>query len=109
MFFALRARREYLAAFRRSIVQQDMRAGEIRLETADLSTIEALVEELAHPEAKRVAYALDLLESLDKRHLVSPLMLLPRASPTSGCGCCASPRPPAPPAPSGGSAASSAD
>ena len=75
IFFALRARAEYMAAFRRSIVQQDMKAGEIRLETADLSTIEALVEELAHPEPKRVAYALDLLESLDKRHLVSPLML----------------------------------
>ena len=75
VFFALRARAEYMAAFRRSIVQQDMKAGEIRLETADLSTIEALVEELAHPEPRRVAYALDLLESLDKRHLVSPLML----------------------------------
>jgi ATP:ADP antiporter, AAA family len=75
VFFALRARAEYMEAFRRSIVQQDMKAGEIRLETADLSTIEALVEELAHPEAKRVIYALDLLESLDKRHLVSPLML----------------------------------
>jgi AAA family ATP:ADP antiporter len=75
VFFALRARAEYMAAFRRSIVQQDMKAGEIRLETADLSTIEALVEELAHPEPKRVLYALDLLESLEKRHLVSPLML----------------------------------
>jgi AAA family ATP:ADP antiporter len=75
VFFALRARAEYMAAFRKSILQQDMKAGEIRLETADLSTIEALVEELAHPDAKRVAYALDLLESLDKRHLVSPLML----------------------------------
>ncbi len=75
VFFALRARREYLAAFRKSILQQDMKAGEIRLETADLSTIEALVEELAHHDPKRVIYALDLLESLDKRHLVSPLML----------------------------------
>ncbi|MGE3470974.1 MAG: Npt1/Npt2 family nucleotide transporter [Vicinamibacterales bacterium] len=75
VFFALRARKEYMAAFRKSIVQQDMKAGEIRLETADLSTIEALVEELAHPDPKRVVYALDLLESLDKRHLVSPLML----------------------------------
>jgi ATP:ADP antiporter, AAA family len=75
VFFALRARKEYLAAFRKSIVQQDMKAGEIRLETADLSTIEALLEELAHPDPKRVVYALELLESLDKRHLVSPLML----------------------------------
>lgn len=75
IFFALRARKEYMAAFRRSILQQDMKAGEIRLETADLSTIEALVEELGHHDPKRVIYALDLLESLDKRHLVSPLML----------------------------------
>ncbi len=73
--FALRARKEYMAAFRRSIVQQDMQAGELRLETADLSTIEALVEELAHDDPKRVLYALDLLESLGKAHLVSPLML----------------------------------
>ena len=48
--FALRGRNEYMAAFRKSIVQQDMKAGEIRLETADLSTIEALVEELGHHE-----------------------------------------------------------
>lgn len=73
--FALRARREYLVAFRKSIVQQDMRAGEIRLETADLTTIETLVEELGHADPKHVVYALDLLESLDKKHLVSPLML----------------------------------
>ena len=75
VFFALRARKEYMAAFRTSIIQQDMKVGEIRLETADLSTIEALVEELAHHEPKRVIYALDLLESLGKSHLVSPLML----------------------------------
>lgn len=73
--FALRARREYLAAFRKSIVQQDMRAGDIRLDTADLTTIETLVEELGHSNPKHVVYALDLLESLDKKHLVSPLML----------------------------------
>ena len=75
VYFAMRARAEYMAAFRTSIVRQDMKAGEIRLETADLSTIEALVEELGHQDPKRVTYALDLLESLDKRHLVSPLML----------------------------------
>lgn len=73
--FALRARTEYLSAFRRSIVRQDMEADEIRLETADLNTIETLVEELAHADPKHVIYALDLLESLDKRHLISPLML----------------------------------
>jgi ATP:ADP antiporter, AAA family len=75
VFFAMRARREYLAAFRRSIEQQDVAATDIRLDTADLNTIETLVSELSHPEARRVIYAMDLLESLDKRHLVTPLLL----------------------------------
>ena len=75
VFFAMRARREYLAAFRRSIEQQDVAATDIRLDTADLNTIETLVTELSHPEARRVIYAMDLLESLDKRHLVTPLLL----------------------------------
>jgi HEAT repeat protein len=75
IFFALRARREYLAAFRRSIEQQDVKPAEIRLDTADLNTIETLVIELSHPEPRRVLYAMDLLESLDKRHLVTPLLL----------------------------------
>ncbi|MCA1583210.1 MAG: MFS transporter [Acidobacteria bacterium] len=78
--FALRARREYLASFRRSIEQQDMRAADIRIDTADLSTIETLVSELAHPEPRRVLYAIDLLESLDKRHLVTPLLLFHESS-----------------------------
>ena len=34
-----------------------------------------LVEELAHPDEERVLYAIDLLESLEKRHLVTPLLL----------------------------------
>jgi AAA family ATP:ADP antiporter len=72
---AFRARREYLAAFRRSIEQRDVEPAEIRLANADLQTIETLVEELAHPDERRVLYAIDLLESLDKRHLVTPLLL----------------------------------
>jgi AAA family ATP:ADP antiporter len=75
IWFALRARRQYVAAFRQSIEQQDVKPAEIRLDTADLNTIEALVSELAHPEPRRVVYAIDLLESLDKRHLVTPLLL----------------------------------
>ena len=75
IFVALRARASTWPRSAAASCKQDMRAGEIRLETADLSTIEALVEELAHPEPKRVAYAIDLLESLDKRHLVTPLLL----------------------------------
>jgi ATP:ADP antiporter, AAA family len=73
--FAMRARREYMAAFRRSIEQRQVEAAEVRLDTADLSTIETLVGELAQPDPRRVIYAIDLLESLDKRQLVTPLLL----------------------------------
>jgi ATP/ADP translocase/HEAT repeat protein/CRP-like cAMP-binding protein len=73
--FAWRARLEYLAAFRKSIEQQEVEPADIRLESADLNTIETLVTELSHPEPRRVVYAIDLLESLDKRHLVTPLLL----------------------------------
>jgi ATP/ADP translocase/HEAT repeat protein/CRP-like cAMP-binding protein len=72
---AMRAKREYIASFRRSIEQQQVRPSEIRLDTADLNTIETLVFELSHPDPRRVIYAIDLLESLDKRHLVTPLLL----------------------------------
>jgi ATP:ADP antiporter, AAA family len=72
---AVLAKREYVAAFRRSIRQQDVQPAEIRLGTADLSAIETLVSELSHPDPRRVIYAVDLLESLDKRHLVTPLLL----------------------------------
>ena len=47
----------------------------MRLSGGDLSTIETLVEELAQPEPTRVIYAIDVLESLDKRNLVTPLLL----------------------------------
>ena len=73
--FALTARREYLKAFRRSIEQQDVKPSEIRLDSADLSSIETLVTELAHPEPRRVLYAIDMLDALDKRQLVTPLLL----------------------------------
>ncbi|MCC7242715.1 MAG: MFS transporter [Acidobacteria bacterium] len=73
--FALNARREYLKAFRRSLEQQDVRPSDVRIESADLSTIETLLSELSHPEARRVLYAMDMLEALDKRQLVTPLLL----------------------------------
>jgi ATP:ADP antiporter, AAA family len=74
-FMAFRAKREYLASFRRSIEQRVVRPDEVRLNAADLSTIETLVQELANPDAERVVYAIDVLESLDKRNLVTPLLL----------------------------------
>jgi AAA family ATP:ADP antiporter len=74
-FMAVQAKRSYVAEFLRSIQQQDLQATEIRLNTADLNTLETLIGELSHPDPKRVVYAIDLLESLDKRHLVTPLLL----------------------------------
>ncbi|HTM30435.1 MAG TPA: MFS transporter [Vicinamibacterales bacterium] len=73
--FALTARREYMAAFRRSIEQQDVRPAELRLDSADLSSIETLLTELSHEDPRRVIYAIDMLEALDKRQLVTPLLL----------------------------------
>ena len=75
VYMAFRARRGYLAAFRRSLEQRDVQPAEMRLDVADLSTVETLVEELAHPDEGRALYAIDVLESLDKRNLVTPLLL----------------------------------
>jgi HEAT repeat protein len=72
---AVRAKREYLTSFRRSIEQRIVQPEQVRLNAADLSTIETLVQELAQPDAERVIYAIDVLESLDKRNLVTPLLL----------------------------------
>ena len=72
---AVKAHRQYLSTFRASIARGRVRPAEARLSTADLSTVEALVEELAHPDERRVLYAIDLLESFDKQHLITPLLL----------------------------------
>ena len=47
---AVRAKREYLTSFRRSIEQRIVQPEQVRLNAADLSTIETLVQELAQPE-----------------------------------------------------------
>jgi AAA family ATP:ADP antiporter len=69
------AKREYLASFRRSLETREMEPAEVRLSGADLSTIETLVQELSHPQPARVLYAIDMLESLGKANLVTPLLL----------------------------------
>jgi ATP/ADP translocase/CRP-like cAMP-binding protein len=72
---ALMAWREYLRAFRSSIGSRAIVPGAIRTEVADPATIETLVEELSHPDEAAVLYAIEMLEALDKRHLVTPLLL----------------------------------
>jgi len=72
---AMLARREYLRTFRRSIEQQDVMPADVRATTLDPKSIETLVSELSHPEPRRVLYAIDLLDAMDKRHLVTPLLL----------------------------------
>jgi ATP:ADP antiporter, AAA family len=72
---SIRARREYLESFRHSLASRSMEAKDLRVPSADLSTIETLIQELAQPEPARVVYAIDMLESLDKRSLVTPLLL----------------------------------
>ena len=52
-----------------------MFAEALRLSEADLTTIETLVEEQGHPDPRHVLYAIEMLESLNKRHLISPLLL----------------------------------
>jgi AAA family ATP:ADP antiporter len=72
---ALVAWREYLRAFRASIVSRDIAPATIRTDVADAATIEALVEELSSPDERAVVYAIDLLEALNRRNLVTPLLL----------------------------------
>ena len=72
---ALRARRGYLEAFRQSIETRDMKPADIRLAVADLQTLETLVEELSSQDERRVLYSIEILESLDKRNLITPLLL----------------------------------
>jgi ATP/ADP translocase/CRP-like cAMP-binding protein/HEAT repeat protein len=72
---ALAAKREYMKSFRRSIEQQVVAPAELRFNNPDPATVETLVSELAHPETRRVLYAIDLLDAMDKRRLVTPLLL----------------------------------
>lgn len=71
----IRVHREYLASFRQSIVRRDVEPAEVRADFGDLATVETLIEEVAHGDESRVLYALDILDSLGKLHLVTPFLL----------------------------------
>ena len=72
---ALRAGAATCRPSARASSARDLAPAEVRLSGGDLSTVETLVQELAHPDPARVVYAIDVLESLDKRNLVTPLLL----------------------------------
>lgn len=72
---AMLARREYLASFRRSIGSMAIAPEAIRPDVTDAATIETLVEELSNPDEAAVIYAITMLETLDKRNLITPLLL----------------------------------
>ena len=78
---AMLARREYLKTFRRSIETRAMVPASVRLDVADASTIETLVEELSNPDESSVLYAIEMLEALDKRNLITPLLLHHESAP----------------------------
>ncbi len=71
----IRARKEYVRTFRNNLEQQNVLPSEVKFTNPDPRTVETLVSELAHPEPRRVLYAIDLLDAMDKRALVSPLLL----------------------------------
>jgi AAA family ATP:ADP antiporter len=72
---AMVARREYLRAFRRSLSTRAVAPATMPVGAADLATVETLIEELSSPDDESVLYAIDVLESLDKKHLITPLLL----------------------------------
>jgi len=72
---SMRARKEYLRTFRQSLEQQNVVPEQLRFTNPDPATVETLVSELAHHEPRRVLYAIDLLDAMDKRQLVTPLLL----------------------------------
>ena len=75
ILMAIRARREYLKTFRHSIETGAIAPASVRLDVADAATIETLIEELSDPDESRVLYAIDMLETLNRRNLMTPLLL----------------------------------
>jgi ATP:ADP antiporter, AAA family len=69
------ARREYLRSFRNSIGTMAIAPDAMRAGSADAATVETLVEELSKPDEASVLYAITMLEALDKRNLITPLLL----------------------------------
>jgi AAA family ATP:ADP antiporter len=71
---AVIARRSYLRAIPDMFGVQALRPADVRI-GGDRETIERVLMEMADPDEKRVLYAIDVLESLEKKNLVTPLLL----------------------------------
>ncbi|MGH9321045.1 MAG: NTP/NDP exchange transporter, partial [Vicinamibacteria bacterium] len=69
------ARKEYMAVFRRSIETMELEPERLTRAAGDAATVETLVEELGSADEARVLRSIDFLEQLEKRNLVSPLLL----------------------------------
>ena len=78
---AVRARREYLRSFRASIDARTITPDAVTTRAGEAATVESLVEELSNPDPAAVLYAIEMLEALDKPHLVTPLLLRHESGP----------------------------
>ena len=78
---AIRARREYLRSFRASIDARTITPDAVMTRAGEAATVETLVEELSNPDPPAVLYAIEMLEALDKPHLVTPLLLRHESGP----------------------------
>ena len=78
---AIRARQEYLRSFRESIDTQAITPDAVLTPAGEAATVETLVEELSNPDATSVLYAIDMLEAMDKPHLITPLLLRHESGP----------------------------
>lgn len=69
------AKKEYVAVFRRSIETLSLEPERLLPAAGDAATVETLVEELGSSDEQRVLRSIELLEALEKRNLITPLLL----------------------------------
>ena len=69
------AKSEYISSFRRSIETLELEPERLTSAAGDVATIETLVEELGSLDEQRVLRSIEMLEVLDKRNLITPLLL----------------------------------
>ncbi|HJS73086.1 MAG TPA: Npt1/Npt2 family nucleotide transporter, partial [Vicinamibacteria bacterium] len=75
LVLARRAKKEYLAVFKKSIETMELEPERLTREAGDAATLETLVEELGSTDDQRVLRSIEFLEQLGKRNLITPLLL----------------------------------